>query len=119
MPCLPLAMSSWDSEGPLLIGEDESSGGTQVKIVGVEEGHAPRGEIVGNREIGGKLDDAFAVGLATVWDIEAVAPDSAVSTKMLPASSAARPLPACQMEVNPWSGEVLKTAICDRLVAAS
>ena len=59
--------------GAVLIGEDNGPGGTQVKIVGVEVSHAPRGEIIGDRKIGGKLDDAIAVGLATVWDIEPIA----------------------------------------------
>src|SRR6202521_4071189 len=59
--------------GAVLIGKDEGAGGTQVKIVGVEVGHAPRSEIIGDREIGGKLQHAVAIGLATVWDIEPIA----------------------------------------------
>src|ERR1700681_190639 len=59
--------------GAVLIGKDEGSGGTQIKIVGVEVGHAPRRKIIGQREIGGKLQHAVAIGLATVWDVEPIA----------------------------------------------
>ncbi len=59
--------------GTLLIGKDEGAGGTQVKIVGVEVGHAPRREIIGQREIWGKLQHAVAIGLAPVGDIEPIA----------------------------------------------
>jgi hypothetical protein len=38
--------------GAVLIGKDEGSSGTQIKIVGVEVGHAPRREIIGDRESG-------------------------------------------------------------------
>ena len=58
--------------GAVLIGKYEGSGGTQIKIVGIEVGHAPRGEIIGHRETGRKLHHAVAISLATVWDIEAV-----------------------------------------------
>src|SRR6202040_3880322 len=44
--------------GAVLIGKDDGAGGTQVKIVGIEVGHAPRREIIGEREIGGKLQHA-------------------------------------------------------------
>lgn len=72
-PALLAAGDEFMGKGAVkLIGEDEGSGGTQVKIVGVEVSHVPRGEIIGDREIGAKLHDAIAVGLATVWDIEAV-----------------------------------------------
>ena len=46
-----------------------NAGGTQVKIISVEVGHGPRGEIIVNREIGVKLHHAIAVGLATGWEI--------------------------------------------------
>src|SRR6202790_5272006 len=55
--------------GAVLIGKDDGAGGTQIKIVGVEIGHAPRGEIVGEREIGSQLQHAVAERLATVGDI--------------------------------------------------
>src|SRR5882762_2710632 len=60
-------------KGAVLIGKEEGSGGTQIKIVGVQVGHAPGGEIIGDREIRRKLHHAVAVGLATVWDIESLA----------------------------------------------
>ena len=59
--------------GAVLIGKDEGPSGTQIKIVGVEVGHAPRGEIIGHRETGRKLQHAVAISLATVRDIEAIA----------------------------------------------
>src|SRR5258708_32839105 len=58
--------------GAVLIGKDEGTDGTQVKIVRVEVSHIPRGEIVRDRAIGRKLQHAVAVCLATVWDIKAV-----------------------------------------------
>src|SRR6202035_3762515 len=51
------------------VGKDDGAGGTQVKIVGIEVGHAPRREIIGEREIGGKLQHAVAERLAAVRDV--------------------------------------------------
>ncbi len=62
--------------GTVLIGENHWPRGTQVHIVGVEDGvHVPRGEIIGriDREIGSKLQGGHAVRLAARGDIEAVA----------------------------------------------
>src|SRR5207245_6527602 len=44
--------------GAVLMRVYESSSGTQSKIVGVEVGHAPRGEIIGDRESGSRFEVA-------------------------------------------------------------
>src|SRR6266853_957824 len=52
-----------------LVGQDQNSRRTQIEIVSVEKGYICRGEITGQREVRGKLDNAIAVGLASIRNV--------------------------------------------------